>query len=113
MPVAQAHRAREERAGNVLARLDITARAQQPRPRRRVRSPDVSRLRRCAGGRSWLAAGANGYGQGCLGGEVLGPRHAVFRGPEALVARGRHSIDLTMSSTTFFASPNTIIVLSM
>ena len=33
--------------------------------------------------------------------------------PPGGALRGAHSMALTMSSTTFFASPNTIIVLSM
>ncbi len=35
------------------------------------------------------------------------------RAPNTRPGRRRHSIALTMSSTTFFASPKTIMVLSM
>ncbi len=57
---------------------------------------------------------------------MMGPGEARFKRParrrpgraDARPARGarrgrRYSTALTMSSTTFFASPNTIIVLSM
>ena len=41
------------------------------------------------------------------------PKRAGMAGPSDCVNARCHSIAFTMSSTTFFASPNTIMVLSM
>ena len=109
------------------SRLDPSARARMRRGR--LREPGGLRVRRCAAGGAgserahyrWLRTGRRvREARGSLRARELAAdarrwsalnARSASRGADG--ARSAYSTAFTMSSTTFFASPNTIIVLSM